>query len=145
MESLRIHAALTNLSAIREFVQSAVEAPGVPERVVDHVVLATDEWATNIIRHGYGGGAGEIEVDVERTAAEVVVRVRDHAPPFDPTAVPAPDLTLPLEERPIGGLGIHLMRETMDDLSYRRLPDGNEVTLVKRLNGAGTNPPEASL
>jgi anti-sigma regulatory factor (Ser/Thr protein kinase) len=57
------------------------------------------------------------------------------APPFDPTRVPDPDLTLPLEERPLGGLGIYLIRQSVDKMVYRAVPEGgNELTLVKRLH-----------
>ncbi len=66
-------------------------------------------------------------------ADDLLIRIRDRAPAFDPTAYPAPDLTVPLEQRKPGGFGIYLMRQVMDDVSYRRMPDGrNELLLVRR-------------
>jgi serine/threonine-protein kinase RsbW len=60
--------------------------------------------------------------------------LRDHAPLFDPTSAPMPDLTRPLEEREPGGLGLYLTRQMVDDWQYRVLPDdGNELTLIKQI------------
>jgi serine/threonine-protein kinase RsbW len=89
--------------------------------------------AANIVLHGYQGQPGQIEVRVRAEGSDVKVLLRDQAPPFDPTLVPEPDITLPLERRPVGGLGIFLSRKLMDEIRHRHLPEGgNEVTLTKR-------------
>lgn len=106
---------------------------GVEPSVIAGVVLAVDEAATNIIVHGYGGQAGDIDVRLSRKGDALVVRLYDRAPPFDPATVPLPDTTLPLDERPIGGMGIFFMHRVMDEVCYRRTSDGgNELTLIKR-------------
>jgi anti-sigma regulatory factor (Ser/Thr protein kinase) len=71
----------------------------------------------------------EVELDKER----VTVIVTDDGTPFDPFARDAPDTTLPVEERPIGGLGIHLVGQLMDEVSYQRRDGHNVVVLVKQL------------
>jgi len=103
-------------------------------RPIDDLVLAVDESATNIIMHGYRGQPGDIEVEIRRAPDAVVIYLRDRAPPFDPTRLPAPDVTLPLEQRPIGGLGVYLTRQLMDSVTHRLTSQGgNELTLIKKI------------
>lgn len=130
---LRVAARLENLSAVRGFVGTAASELGLePDRVAD-VLLAVDEAATNTVVHGYGECGGSIEVTVERTAEALIVRLRDEADPFDPHCVPAPDLSVPLEQRRPGGLGIHLMRQLVDEVHHRATgAHENELTLVKK-------------
>jgi serine/threonine-protein kinase RsbW len=131
--SLRIAAELNNLAEIRRFVQETATALGIDPAVIPNLILAVDEAASNIITHGYQGQGGIIEVEVSREEDALVIRLRDEATPFDPTSVPPPDLILPLQQRPVGGLGIHLIRQVMDEMAYRIMPQGgNELTLVKR-------------
>jgi serine/threonine-protein kinase RsbW len=97
------------------------------------MLLAVDEAATNIIVHGYRGQPGAIEIDVEKQDSSLAVSLRDQAPPFDPTSVPVPDLSLPLDQRPFGGMGVHLIRQSMDEVIYRVPPQGgNELILVRK-------------
>ena len=132
--SLCIAAKLENLWAIRRFVEDATTALGVDPAAIASIVLAVDEASSNIITHGYQDRPGDIEIDVQLERNAVVVRLRDRAPPFDPTGVPAPDLAVPLEQRAVGGMGIHLIRQTMDKVIHRvTLQGGNELLLVKRL------------
>jgi len=132
--SLCLAAELENLAVIRDFVRESARALGVDPAIISDVVLATDEAATNVIVHGYQGRQGTIEIEVTREAMDLVVYVRDTAPPFDPTRASSPDLTRPLEERPPGGLGIYLIRQYMDEIIHRIMPrGGNELILKKRI------------
>jgi serine/threonine-protein kinase RsbW len=100
---------------------------------VPTLVQAVDESATNIVVHGYRGRPGTIDVEVKGANDTLAVRLRDSAPLFDPTGVPPPDLSLPLDQRPIGGLGVHLTRKCVDEMIYRVTSEGhNELTLLKR-------------
>jgi serine/threonine-protein kinase RsbW len=131
--SLRIAAEVKNLSEIRCFVQETASALGLDPATVPKVILAVDEAVSNIIVHGYQRQEGIVEIEVSQERDALVIRIRDEAPPFDPTIVPAPDVTLPLEKRIPGGLGIHLIRKIMDEMAHRVIPQGgNELTLVKR-------------
>jgi serine/threonine-protein kinase RsbW len=131
--SLRIAAELNSLAEIRRFVQETATALGIDPAVIPNLILAVDEAASNIITHGYQGQGGIIEVEVSREEDALVIRLRDEATPFDPTSVPPPDLILPLQQRPVGGLGIHLIGQAMDEMTHRIMPQGgNELTLVKR-------------
>jgi anti-sigma regulatory factor (Ser/Thr protein kinase) len=137
MAELFVAAQVENLAEIRRFVQEEAAALGAGEEAVCDLELAVDEAACNIICHGYGRGGGTIEVKVERDGDKLVVCLRDEAPPFDPTHHPLPDVTLPLEERPLGGLGIFLMRRSVDEMLYRVSAEGgNELTLIKRVGSS---------
>jgi anti-sigma regulatory factor (Ser/Thr protein kinase) len=130
---LRVAADVAQLAAIRAFVEQQAQALGVDAAEIYDLVLAVNEVATNIVVHGYRGQPGEIEIDLRRRGEAIEIRLRDHAPPFDPTHVPAPDLNLPLHKRPLGGMGVHVTRQIMDAMRYRAMPTGgNELTLVKR-------------
>ncbi len=136
MKSLTLHysgATVRDLNDIREFLESAILNLGGDEDVAGDLVLAVNEAVTNSLLHGYGEQPGAITVDVEADNGDLWVRLIDDAPPFDPTSVPPPDINRPLEDRPLGGLGVHMMRQLTDELSYRATDDSrNELTFVKR-------------
>ncbi len=135
--SLRISADLKNLSTIRKFVEEVVsDGQNDPDTIGD-IILAVDEAVTNIILHGYQGKPGSIDIQITKAEDKLTIGLRDQAPPFDPTAYDKkPDLALPLHERPLGGMGIYLIRRSMDEMTYRRMPQGgNELTLVKKYTG----------
>ena len=121
-----------DLPVIREFVEkTAVSMGGTPD-AISELVVSTNEAITNILNHGYDHAAGDIEIMVARQNQRLIIRLRDRAHLFDPTTVPKPDITLPLEERTPGGLGVHMMREFTDELSYRTTENGeNELIMVK--------------
>jgi anti-sigma regulatory factor (Ser/Thr protein kinase) len=136
--SIAIPAELGRLADVRRFVRAAAENAGSDAERRGDLVQAVDELVTNVIEHGYAGEAGAIEVELERSGDNIVVRIRDAAPAFDPTALPSPRLDLPLHERPLGGMGIHLARTLTDGMRHRILPGGgNEVTLEKVVEGSG--------
>jgi serine/threonine-protein kinase RsbW len=131
---LRLPAVLGNLRAIRSFVDEQARLVSVPQRRIDDLVLAVDEAATNIVLHGYEGrvntASSVIEIEVQFQDHVFSVTLRDQAPPFDPTATPVVDELPPLDERGPGGLGIFLIRKSVDEFRYRRTPTGwNELTL----------------
>jgi serine/threonine-protein kinase RsbW len=133
--SLRVAAAeLTDLAGIRGFLEAAATDLGADGPTLRDLVIAANEAVANIIRHGYRSTPGPIEVIIEREPDSIVVHLRDEAPAFDPTTYPAPDLTVPLADRRAGGLGIHLTRTCVDELTHTPLRrSGNELTLVKKL------------
>jgi serine/threonine-protein kinase RsbW len=131
--TLRIEADLSNLAVIRRFVDETATALEASPEAIYGLTLAVDELVTNIIVHGYRGQGGSVEIEMAKEGDSLVVRLRDQAPPFDPTTVPPPDLSVALDERPLGGLGIYLARQFMDEVIHRVTPQGgNEMTLVTR-------------
>ncbi len=134
---LRIAAQLDQLEAVRRHVHDTAAALGADSDAVADMLLAVDEMATNVIVHGYRGEAGTITIDVTREKDRLVVRLRDHAPPFDPTTLAPPDITLPLHRRPLGGMGVFLTRQLTDQVIHRVTQDnGNELTLIKSIRGS---------
>jgi serine/threonine-protein kinase RsbW len=132
--TLLIPAEVQKLAELRRFVEEAASASQVKREAIEDMVQAVDEAATNIIVHGYQGQKGIIEAKVRVEEGALVVQLCDEAPLFDPTKVPPPDLTQPLEQRRFGGLGVHLARHFTDSIDYRVNPDGcNELTLKKLL------------
>ena len=132
--SFRVAAELSNLASIRHFIEATARTYQVDDDAIGDVLQAVDESATNIIEHGYRGRAGEIEVEMAREDNGLIVRLRDAAPPFDPTQVPSPDLSLPLEARPLGGMGVFLTRRLTDGVTYRLTARcENELTLIKHI------------
>jgi serine/threonine-protein kinase RsbW len=129
---LRVTAELHNLEAIRHFIEENARALQADHEAVYDLVQAVDECATNIMEHGYRGQPGPIEIEIERRAETIRITLRDQAPLFDPTGVPPPDLTLPLEQREPGGLGIYLTRHMVDAIQHGISPaGGNELVLSK--------------
>jgi len=129
---------LDNLAKICDFVGGSALELGLTGLAVEDMKVCVDEVATNIVKHGYGNEEGGLLVEVFREADEIVVKIVDQAPPFDPNLVPRPDLDRPLHERPVGGMGVHLIRTLTDGLSCTVDPNGgNELVLRKRIAGAG--------
>jgi anti-sigma regulatory factor (Ser/Thr protein kinase) len=118
-----------------EEMEAALEEQSLPPQVIYAANLCVEELLVNSIKHGYGGvAAPDIEVDVQVTPEALVIEVSDSAPPFDPTSDSAePDVDAELDERSIGGLGVHLVKKRTDEMTYRRDGDRNRIRLVKRI------------
>jgi serine/threonine-protein kinase RsbW len=126
------------LAVIRDFVAKASRSLDADERAIRDLQLAVDEVCSNSIRHGYGGQEGQIEVSVERIGHSIRVVVRDWGMAFDPEQIPVPDLCLPLEERSLGGLGLFLVQQVMDEVRFEfNDSQGNSVTMFRRLDREG--------
>jgi serine/threonine-protein kinase RsbW len=128
---LKVRADLGQLSRIREFVSESALALGAEPASLDDLRIAVDEAVTNILTHGYGG-PGNVELELIADGSDLVVRLRDQAPPFDPGLAPPVDLRPPGERDSAGGLGVHLMRSLMDEIVHRPVETGNELTMTKR-------------
>jgi anti-sigma regulatory factor (Ser/Thr protein kinase) len=138
-------AALAHAAAALDAFCSAEE---LPRDAVWPLQVALDEIVANIVSHAAAGrGGGEFDVWFRRDGDRIEIVVADDGPPFDPLALPGPDVTLPLEGREPGGLGIMLIKALMDDVRYERTAR-NVLTIRKRINtgGApgGTEPDEHS-
>jgi serine/threonine-protein kinase RsbW len=134
------NAELKDLVSMRAFIKESALMLGGDDEPVSELQIAVNEAITNIILPGYQGKSGFIEIFVERETNDIHLRLLDSAPAFDPTSVPPPDVTVPLERRPYGGMGIHMMRSFSDVLIYRLTADGmNELIFVKRNAVAHSN------
>jgi len=107
---------------------------GLPPRTLHEVQLAVEEHLANILKHGFDDqGEHPIRVRVLVHATELRIEVEDDGRPFDPLKHPSPDLSQPLDTRPVGGLGIHMMRNFMDQIEYRRADGKNILVMTKQI------------
>jgi serine/threonine-protein kinase RsbW len=129
---LRLANDLAGLAEVAERVERFGAEQRLPASVVNALNVVLDEAVSNAVNHGYAAGVrGEIAVRLRRRPDTVLVEVEDDGKPFDPLQAPPPDLTLPLEQRPIGGLGIHLIRNLMDEVAYARVDGRNVLKMAK--------------
>jgi serine/threonine-protein kinase RsbW len=104
------------------------------ESIAPAVLTAIDEAFTNIIKYAYSGNPGFLSISWHRQDNSVVINIKDTGKPFDPSSINPPELDLNLEDRTVGGLGIHLIKVLMDEISYSGNPDiGNTLTMKKSM------------
>jgi len=135
--SLCIASDLSELERLHDAVAELGEAGDWPPDLVYQVDLVLEELIVNTVNYGYDDDARhEIEVTLTSDEDVFTVEIIDDGHAFNPLSDgPEPDLDAGIEDRPIGGLGIHLMRVMMDDVHYRREQNKNHLTLIKRRNG----------
>lgn len=127
------------LAALNEQVEQALEGRALPPKVVFAVQLVVDELVSNIVRHGSGAPRGsEVVLQLAFDPEHVTVEIESEGDRFDPFARSEPRIDLPVDERPIGGLGIHLTRNVMDDYQHRYRDGRNVVVLRKNLGLDGS-------
>jgi len=129
MQSLRLPARLDSLEQFRAFVADTAKREQIPSELVPKLELVLEELLTNLVFHAYKGNDGSAEVQCSAEGGTFCLRFVDEGPPFDPLKRPPPDLSKPLEQRQIGGLGIHLVKNMADRLEDRRDRDRNILTV----------------
>ena len=131
--SLKIQTEPSELNHIFAAVEDLGEKEGWSPDLVFRVNLALEELGLNIMNYGHDEGTHEIEINLTSEADALTIEIKDDGKPFDPLRdAPEPDLDSPVGVRNPGGLGVHLVRTMMDELSYRREQGKNHVTLVSR-------------
>jgi serine/threonine-protein kinase RsbW len=135
-QRLELGSDLSEINRLRELVEQFGSRHGLSSDIVYQLNLALEEIVTNIISYGLEDREGHfVGVELRIDGDEVSAQVEDDGAPFDPTELPPPDIEAPIEQRRVGGLGIHLVRELMDDLAYSRTGNKNILTLRKRMLG----------
>ncbi len=124
---------LSELERVSHMVEAFGTAHGIAPKAVFQLNLALDELLTNVISYAYTDGAAhEIVVQLTLCAGEIAVEVVDDGRAFNPLEVRPPALDAPLVDRSIGGLGMHLVRQVVDRLEYRR-QEGKNVLVLKKV------------
>ena len=132
---LDIEAITENLPKVLEFIDSKLEAVGCPLKTQMQIDVAAEEIFVNIANYAYSPdkGMAKVRVEVGDDPLHVSITFIDHGVPYDPLAKEDPNVNLSAEERQIGGLGIFLVKNTMDDLTYEYINGSNILTLKKNL------------
>ncbi len=105
-----------------------------PQGVLDDLKLSLEEVILNIINYGYKDSrTHDINVEMELKEKLLTLKITDDAAEFNPIEYPPPDMTRPIEERGVGGLGIHIMRKLMDRVEYKRQDNKNILFLSKKI------------
>jgi sigma-B regulation protein RsbU (phosphoserine phosphatase) len=115
------------------FVDQVCEEAGYSMEMTMDMNLAIEEAVVNVMDYAYEEGTkGNVHIEAEADASQLTIIISDWGKPFDPTSKPDVDTSMSAEERDIGGLGIHLVRQIMDSVSYERIQDTNRLTLRKK-------------
>lgn len=131
MEDFEVSATIENLHSIDEFISSRLEEAGCPMKTLMKIEIIVDEICGNIVRYS---GASFIRVSVSKNEDNTVTLIfTDDGKPYDPLSSEEPDINASFDDRPIGGLGIFIVRNTMDKLSYENKNGQNILTAEKNL------------
>jgi anti-sigma regulatory factor (Ser/Thr protein kinase) len=132
--SIRIANRIEEMKLVANRVEAFGKDNGLPQSAVNDLNVALDEIIMNVISYGYSDAADHtIEVALSYDGADVTAVVTDDGKPFDPLRAPPPNLGTSLKTRRVGGLGIHFVRNLMDQCSYSRSNGRNALTLRKRV------------
>lgn len=142
--SLRLRIAIPNrrerLGELGDAIDAALAEHGVDRALRDDARLIAEEVACNAFEHGYDGGPGQLTVEIDSRPGALALEFRDDGRPFDPLSAPPPALDADIGERPIGGLGLHLVRELAHDLNYAREGGCNVLRVTLRDPAFGHRP-----
>lgn len=133
MKELTVDATIENVAAVTAFVDEQLDQLDCPIKTQYQVDVAIDELFGNIAHYAYNPkiGAATVRVEVTENPLAVVITFIDNGVPYDPLAKEDPDITLSVEERGIGGLGIYMVKKSMDDVSYE-YRDGKNILRIKK-------------
>lgn len=132
--TLTLHNDVRRIPELAAFVDALAAECALDPHLQAAVNLALEEAVTNVMMYAYPQGeTGPVGISAERVGDRLVFTVVDSGVAFDPTAVPDADISLGVAERPIGGLGIYLVRRIMDAVRYERAGGQNVLTLVKKI------------
>ena len=133
MKELKLDAVIENIPQVTEWVDEQLEAMDCPMRAQMQIDIAIDELFSNIARYAYSPEIGEatVRIEAEDDPLAVIITFLDHGVPFDPLNRDDPDVTRTLEEREIGGLGIFMVKKTMDEIRYE-YKNGENILSIKK-------------
>lgn len=133
MKELTIDATVDNIATVTDFVNEQLEQLDCPQKSQMQVNIAIDELFGNIAHYAYNPETGRatVRVEVAQDPLSVIITFIDNGVPYDPLAKEDPDITQNCEEREIGGLGIYMVKKTMDDISYE-YKEGQNILKIKK-------------
>ena len=135
MRELTVDASIENIQVVTEFVDEQLEAMGCPMKAQMQIDIAIDELFGNIAHYAYNPevGTATVRVEVTEDPLAVIITFIDHGVPYDPLANDDPDTTLSADERQIGGLGIYMVKKSMDEIFYEYQKGQNILKIKKHI------------
>ena len=139
--SINLRSEASELIRLEAFAEAFARDRGLADEEQARLLVILEELFTNVVTHGYGGEieACSVAVALDWRRGRLTINFVDDGPPFDPLAHSAPDLDAPAEQRPIGGLGIAIVRALVDRARYCRQDHRNHLYLVRRLASVAEN------
>ena len=136
MKELTIAATVDNIETVTDFVNEQLEVFDCPMKAQMQIDIAIDELFGNIAHYAYNPEIGKatVRIEVIEEPLSVVITFIDNGVPYDPLAKADPDTTLSIEDREIGGLGIYMVKKSMDDIAYEYKNGQNILTIKKNLH-----------
>ena len=133
MKEILIDAEIKNLRTVTDFINEQLEAHNCNPKAQIQIDIAVDEIFSNIAYYAYSSGTGSVKVTVEMTEDPCGVKIifTDSGIPYNPLDTAEPDITLSIDERKIGGLGIYMVRKTMDEMLYE-YKDGQNILSIRK-------------
>lgn len=133
MKELTIDATVDNISSVTDFVDEQLDTFGCPLKAKMQIDIAIDELFGNIAHYAYKPDVGPatVRVEVSENPLAVIITFIDHGVQYDPLSAEEPDTTLSAEERRIGGLGIYIVKKSMDEITYE-YKDGQNILKIKK-------------
>ena len=135
MKEMIVDAAIENIPAVTAFVEEQLEQYNCPMKAQMQIDIAIDELFGNIAQYAYTPKTGKatVRVEVTENPMAVVISFIDNGVPYDPLAKADPDVSLPADERQIGGLGIFMVKKSMDEINYEYKNGQNILTIKKHI------------
>lgn len=133
MKELKLDAVIENIPQVTEWIDEELEALDCPMKAQMQIDIAIDELFSNIARYAYSPEVGQatVRIETEEDPLAVVITFLDHGIPFDPLKRDDPDVTRTLADREVGGLGIFMVKKTMDEIRYE-YKDGQNILSIKK-------------
>lgn len=131
---LKIDAALDKVYEVQDFVNAELEAHDCNMKAQMQIEIAVEELFVNIAHYAYPEGKGDAEIRVSVEDGVASITFCDHGFPYNPLAREDPDVTLTAQERKIGGLGIYMVKKSMDDMLYEYTDHQNILTIKKKIS-----------
>ncbi|MBQ9751098.1 MAG: ATP-binding protein [Clostridia bacterium] len=133
MKELTLAATVENIETVTEFVNAQLELMDCPIKAQMQIDIAIDELFGNIAHYAYNTevGSATVRVEVSEAPLAVIITFIDNGVPYDPLGKDDPDITLSAEEREIGGLGIYMVKQSMDEITYE-YKDGQNILKIKK-------------
>ncbi len=130
---LRVRARIENFELCRSFIEEQLEAASFDRKTIIKVVTACEEIIVNVMNYAYTHGEGDLEISFVDGVDHIKLTFIDSGAPFNPFDQPEVDISLSLDERDIGGLGILMVKKMMDEVHYEYVDGRNILSIVKKV------------